>query len=84
MSDNRIKSIPAIMESILLHLDNMALDLAAIRRAVMRTHHESAAEGINYETLSPDQEAWMDEGESIIDKDYKHSDAGRPVRCDHH
>lgn len=51
------------LDRILLHLTNLESELKEIKSCVLRARVENSPTPIDYETLSPDQEAWMDEYE---------------------
>ena len=78
-----MSGIVYVLERILLHLTNLQSELKEIKACVLQARIENSSTPIDYETLSPDQEAWMDEYEHKSSHDYKHNVAGRPVRVDH-
>ena len=78
-----MSGIVYVLERILLHLTNLQSELKEIKACVLQARIENSSTPIDYETLSPDQEAWMDEYEHKSSHDNKHNVAGRPVRVDH-
>ena len=78
-----MSGIVYVLERILLHLTNLQSELKEIKACVLQACIENSSTPIDYETLSPDQEAWMDEYEHKSSRDNKHNVAGRPVRVDH-
>ena len=78
-----MSGIVYVLERILLHLTNLESELKEIKSCVLQARVENSYTPIDYETLSPDQEAWMDEYEHKSSHDYKHNATGRPIRVDH-